>query len=267
MNQDLTAAAGTATLPIAGSALANLMDSNGPHIVYIDTHQHVNQLMWTGAVWINDDLTADAGSTRLAGADSALTTLIDSTGPHVLYIDTSGHVDQLMWTDTGWIDDDLTADARSTHDSSEDGDLSGFVDGARVNIGYIAANQHVNQLVWTGSEWVNQDLTMAAGSSTLAALDSGVTNVADSNGPHFFYVDTNQHVNQVTWTGAVWINADLTAGAQGHLVTALRTISGQVLAGNTGLSEITIALTGTTAAGTNMSLSTITDSAGAFLLA
>jgi hypothetical protein len=266
VNQDLTVAAGTATLASSGSAVANLIDSNGPHIVYIDTNQHVNQLMWTGAIWLNDNLTTDAGTIRLAAADSALTTMIDNAGPHVLYIDTNQHVNQLMWTSSGWLNDDLTADAGSTNDSSEDGDLSGFVYESRVSIDYVDINQHVNQLLWTGTQWVNQDLTTAAAPSPLAALDSGITNVVDSNGPHLFYVDTNQHINQLTWTGTIWSNTDLTAGGQGHLVTSVRTIRGQVLAGGTGVQGVNISLSGTTAAGTNVSLSTITDSNGTYSL-
>jgi hypothetical protein len=73
----------------------------------------------------------------------------------------------------------------------------------------------VDQLWWTGSAWLSQDLTAIAGTTILAVPGSMLTNLAISGAVHVFYIDMNQHVNQLWWTGSAWSNQDLIAGTVG----------------------------------------------------
>jgi hypothetical protein len=163
VDQDLTAAAGNPALTGWGSPLMSYSYGGWRYIAYVDTNQHINQMVWTGAAWVNQDLTAAGGSAALAATGSALANLADGNGPHIIYVDTVQHVNQLIWTGTAWVNQDLTAAAGSPVAVSAGSGLAGVVDGSRVNIAYIDSNQHLSQLLWTGTQWVNQDLTAASG--------------------------------------------------------------------------------------------------------
>ena len=62
---------------------------------------------------------------------------------------------------------------------------------------YVATSQHVFQLYWSGQSWVNQDLTVLSQAATLPAPGSALTSVLVGNSDHVYYVDSNQHVNQL----------------------------------------------------------------------
>ena len=188
MNQDLTAAAGTSASTGWGSALTSYSYGSGRYIVYIDMNQHVNQLVWTGAVWVNQDLTAAAGYVTAAAAGSALTNLIDGSGPHIVYIDINQHINQLMWTGGVWFAQDLTATAGAATPAAAGSGLTSFVEGSHVTIAYVDANQHLNQLLWTGTQWVNVDLTAATGTPN-ARAGSAITSFLLSDGPHVVYIE------------------------------------------------------------------------------
>ena len=85
---------------------------------------------------------------------------------------------------------------------------------------YIATSQHVFQLYWSGQSWVNQDLTVASGAATLPAPGSALTSVLVGNSDHVYYVDTNQHVNQLFFNSLNWVWQDLTAAAGATNVSA-----------------------------------------------
>jgi hypothetical protein len=69
---------------------------------------------------------------------------------------------------------------------------------------YPAADRHVNQIIWTGTAWVNQDLTAAAGNPALTGWGSPLMTYGYNGWRYIAYVDTNQHINQMVWTGAAW---------------------------------------------------------------
>jgi len=190
VDQDLTAAAGNAAFSGWGSPLMSYSFNGWRYVVYVDTNQHINQMVWTGTAWVNQDLTAAGGYAALAAAGSTLTNLIDGNGPHIIYVDAIQHVNQLIWTGAAWVNQDVTAAAGSTVAVSAGSGLTSFVDGSHVNIAYIDSNQHVSQLLWTGTQWVNQDLTAASG-APYPLPGSAITSVLLADGPHLVYVDAN----------------------------------------------------------------------------
>ncbi len=82
---------------------------------------------------------------------------------------------------------------------------------------YIGTDQHVYQLFFGGQGWANQDLTAVSGASVLAASGSALTSffVENDRTSHIFYLDVNQHVQQVFFDGAQWIGQDVTALTNG----------------------------------------------------
>jgi RHS repeat-associated protein len=100
-NQDLTTSTGN-ILAATGSALASLGDSNGVHLFYEGTNQHIYQLLWNPNVgWQNMDLTAITGN-KLAVAGGKINALRMPDGTsHVFFIGNDQHMYRLYWSNAG----------------------------------------------------------------------------------------------------------------------------------------------------------------------
>lgn len=152
------------SLPVGGSALASLVDSNGAHIYFLDTNGHLNHLWFDGLNWHDQDQTSFSGASNAALSGSALAAF-------------------------------------------------GASDGTEHSV-YLGPNQHVYQLVYdpVGGVWTNQDLTSAAGTTTLAATNSSLTSFgpADGNLAHIQYLDTSANLNHLFYTGGgIWQNENV----------------------------------------------------------
>jgi hypothetical protein len=218
-NNDLTAQIGNAVLAEASSALTSLYFASSDHIYYIGSNQHVEQLVWTGSGWANNDLSANAGASVLPAANSGLTSLYFSSADRVYYIGTNQHVEQLTWTGSGWANYDLTAAAGTAELALATGGITSLYFNTADHVYYIGANQHIHELMWTGSAWIDEDLTGAAGAGVLASQTSGLTSLYFSSVDHVYYIGVNHHVEQLVWTGSRWANNDLT-GQAGNSVLA-----------------------------------------------
>lgn len=104
--------------------------------------------------------------------------------------------------------------------------LTAYVDDTGgQHILYLDANSHLNQLYYLmGTTWLPQDLTGSFGGNTPNA-NSSLTSFIDGSTPagqHVFYLDSNQHLNQLYYpgTGTTWIAQDLTASYASGLPTA-----------------------------------------------
>jgi len=76
--------------------------------------------------------------------------------------------------------------------------------------------EHVHQLYYNNSQWVDQDLTTLTGGGI--ASDFGAIVAFTTPGPqfHVYYVDsTFQHVHQLYYNGSSWSDSDLTAIVNG----------------------------------------------------
>jgi hypothetical protein len=108
VNQDLTAGVGGPPA-MPGGGLANYSGPDGQHVFYIDANQNVNQLWWTGQTEIAQNLTAGAGAPLTAIGSPLTAFALSDNIPHVVYIDTNNHIEQLWWQGTGFVHQDLTA--------------------------------------------------------------------------------------------------------------------------------------------------------------
>jgi Peptidase A4 family/Fungal fucose-specific lectin len=74
-------------------------------------------------------------------------------------------------------------------------------DGSRLY--YLDSKNHINELAWAGSGWVNADTgyTAKAG-NRLACL------YAPGFGSRIYYLDSNNLVNELAWTGSAWQNTN-----------------------------------------------------------
>lgn len=220
--QDLTAnyASGLPTAA-SGSSLASFflpMDGS-EHVFYLDGSNDVVQFYYSASdnTWTLQPIFVYGGNTPASG--SPLVAFADtSSGQHVLYLDSNGHVNQLYYPGTGtaWIPQDLTGSyGGNTADSASN--LTAYVDffGGQ-HIVYEDGSQNINQLyyVGTGTTWSAQNLTASYGGNTPAAGSHLGSYVDGSGTQHIVYLDGNQHINQLYYItnlgGTTWYTQDLT---------------------------------------------------------
>ena len=262
-NQDLTVFVGGPSAS-AATGMTSWIQSDGPHALYVDTNQHVNQLWNDASGWHWQDLTVFVSGPH-ASATTGMTSWIQADGPHALYVDVNQHVNQ-FWNDSGGShNQDLTVFVGGPSASPATG-MTSWIQSDGPHALYVDSNQHVDQLWNDASGWHTQDLTVfVSGPDTSPA--TSFTSWIQPDGPHALYVDSNQHVDQLWNDASGWHWQDLTATVNGPLAAVPDTISGQVTAGGSGFSGVTVSLSGTTAAGTSVSRSTTTDANGNYSLA
>src|SRR5262249_11655561 len=107
-------------------------------------------------------------------------------------------------------------------------DLTSFVatDGSSHTF-YLGSNQHVYHLFWNSSGgWQDQDISAMA-NNALAASGSKLTSLQSSDGNyHVFYLDANNHVNQLATSGSNWSSQDVTAASNGAVAAAGSALTG-----------------------------------------
>jgi hypothetical protein len=209
--QDLTAVTG-APLPSPQTALTSWVQSDGPHFVYADANQHLNQMFFLlgNNTWNSQDLTVTTGA-PLVTPGSALTSWVQPDGPHFVYEDGSQHLRQLFFVNNAWNTQDLTA-ATGAPPASSQSALTSWVQSDGPHFVYEDANQHLRQIFFVNNAWRTQDLTATTGAH-LATPGSSLTSWQQSDGPHFVYEDGNQHLDQMFFLlgNSTWNTQDLTA--------------------------------------------------------
>jgi hypothetical protein len=151
----------TSALP--QSALTSFVDSSqGQHVVYLGTNQHVWQILWNGTSFAAGDLTSASGG-PVAAPGSALTSFVDSSrGQHVVYLGTNQHIWQILWNGRSFAAGDLTS-ASGGPVVAPGSALTSFVDSSLgQHVVYLGTNQHVWQILWNGTSFAAGDLTSAS---------------------------------------------------------------------------------------------------------
>jgi hypothetical protein len=212
--------------PTPGSSVAPLtcfgLGGSAPRVYF----EGVFELAWNegGNNWVRSDVTALAGAPP--GGSEFLTCFGVGGGDHpwpsgsdprVYQLDSNRHVVELAWVG-GWVHNDLTA-ITGTSPAQIDSLLTCFgMGGSDPRVYYLDSNNHVNELAWTGN-WVHTDVTAITGAPPVQAAANSLTcfGVGGSDpsvsGPRVYYVDSNNHVNELAWVGGVrrWVRSDVTA--------------------------------------------------------
>jgi hypothetical protein len=206
--------------------------SNGMHVFYIGTDHHIHELFWIGGTWIHTDLTTQWGGVAAApGSNLAGTTFVPPGGSnsmHVFYLGTDQHIHELNWTNNTWIPNDLTAQWGGAIAASGSSLLSyTFLPSNGSNtmhVFYVGTNQHIEALDWVNYVWTPNDLTAEWGGATAAAGSplTGYTFVppGSTNGMHVFYLSSDGHVHELFGPNGTWFPSDLTASWGGPAATS-----------------------------------------------
>ncbi|HET6841891.1 MAG TPA: hypothetical protein VFK06_09410 [Candidatus Angelobacter sp.] len=213
--EDLTNTTG-APPASANSALTAWVQSDGsPHFVYEDANKHLRQLFFSNnAAWHTQDITAVTAA-LLATPGSALTSWVQSDGPHFVYEDANQHLNQMFFllSNNTWNTQDLTATTGAP--SAEFGSaLTSWVQSDGPHFVFQDGNQHLNQMffLFSNNTWNTQDLTATTG-APVATPGSSLTSWQQADGPHFVFQDGSQHMRQMFFLlgNSTWNTQDLTA--------------------------------------------------------
>jgi hypothetical protein len=214
---------GLFTKPSFGGSPASTSLSGGTGVVpqnrsvfYVDLNGSVEELLFNGAGFTTQNLTAQTVGPR-AIPDTQVMSVLDAFGQeHVFYLDQNNNINQLFFNNgsagtPGWTNQTLTG-AFGSPAPLRGGQLTGLLDGFSERIFYLDSTNNVNQLFFNfdNGTWTNQTLTGTT-ASPVAAFWSLLTSFADGLGKHVFYMDQNGHMRQLLLNNSGWINQDLTA--------------------------------------------------------
>lgn len=163
-----------------------------------------------GSTWVNFDVTTLSGTAALAATDTGVTTYLAPDGPRVYYVDTNRHVNEVGYHTSEWANYDVTVLAGTAEFAGPGSGITVYLafDGPRIY--YADANQHIDEIGYHGSNgWANFDITSLANAGVLAASGTGLVSYLADDGPRIYYVDSDQHVNEIGYHGSTWANFDV----------------------------------------------------------
>ena len=221
-------------------------------------------LLAAGVLLLHCDVALSQAELR----EPLITSIIDPAYAHAArdhYVGTDQHVHELFLSGGKWQSADLTSAAGGVT-VSVPSSLVSIIDpnySNAVREYYVGSDQHVHELFLSSGKWSDGDLfSIAPGPN--AEMGSALASVFDPlyNGVRTDYIGTDQHVHELFLSGGKWQSADLTSAAGGVVAIVLYSISGQITSNGSGLSGLTVSLTGTTVAGTSVSQTTTSNSSG-----
>jgi hypothetical protein len=99
------------------------------------------------------------------------------------------HVHQLYYNNTKWLDEDLTGFTNGALAAAGSALSSYAMADAKQFVYFVASNQHVHQLYYNTTKWLDEDLTGFT-NGALAAAGSALSSFAMANGTqHVFYLN------------------------------------------------------------------------------
>lgn len=197
-DMDWTAKAFGAPMANWRSNLTGFSNARGQHVYYIVFNPptgnfEIHHIYAAGAgTPTHENLTAMAGASCPASANSRLTSYSDGTTELVYYVSAKGHLCELAWYNGTEGSYDLTA-MSGTPLAMVGSPLTGLADAGGQNEFYIGADRHVHFLTLTrNGQWLRTDLTATDGGG-LAAGDS-LTSFIKGGGIQVFYAGTDQNL-------------------------------------------------------------------------
>lgn len=200
------------------------------HVYYMASNGHIHQTYTTtGSNWQDQDLTVVSGGasgdgTWMAGFNIA-------NFQYVYFVASTGHVHQLLYNNSTWSDEDLTALTGTAPAASGSGVAALVVPGSKKLRVYLVAgnNDHLLQLASTNNKtWTSSDLTKKS-KGFLADPASAIVGFATTpnNQLHIFYA-SGTHVCQLflPTPATTWQFEDLTTETHGGAINGISGMAG-----------------------------------------
>jgi hypothetical protein len=162
---------------------------NFQYVYYLDTANHVHQLLYNNASWSDEDLTALTKSSPTAEFSSVSAFVIPGTKKMRVYFVSgkSHHIMQLASTNNvKWSSSDLTKKAKG---SVPDEQIVAFpnTSGGKVNVYYVAGHD-INRIYQpTATTWANEDLTALTNGGVADSIDQ-LAGFSLNNNLYLYYV-------------------------------------------------------------------------------
>jgi hypothetical protein len=208
--------AGSPHLAATGTALASLSTSDGSsHDFYFDTNQHLCQMSWfSGSGWFDQDLTSiTESSLPLAGSSIAAVAL--GSVIHVFYQGANQHIYDMNWTGSIWQNLDMTVLTGASPVSNTKMAIVATGSSNTPMMFYEGTNQHLFCIYWNAptTTWLNADLHSLSGATNLIAPNGAISAAmwGTTGNIHALFLDTNQNLNRIVWSGTAWITNNLTS--------------------------------------------------------
>lgn len=134
-----------------------------PHVYYVSGYDgQVIELKFTSQGWKYTKVTPREGPYATARATALTSFAVNPGNPRVYFVMNSNDVGELWWDGTNWHLNNLSA-AVGAAGAKADSPLAGFaIDGVYSRVYYLAGNDNVMQLAWSGSNWGITNLTATA---------------------------------------------------------------------------------------------------------
>jgi RHS repeat-associated protein len=206
---------GSPHLAATGTALASVTMSDGSsHTFYFDVNQHLCQMSWNSSGWFDQDLTSMTES-GVPSAGSSIAAVALGGVLHVFYQGANQHIYDMNWTGSIWQNLDMTAINGASPVSNT---KMAIIDTGSSNtpmMFYEGTNQHLFCIYWNAptSTWLNADLHSLSGATNLIASNGAISAAmwGTTGNIHALFLDTNQNLNRIVWSGTAWITNNLTS--------------------------------------------------------
>ena len=182
------------------------------HDLYIDANNHIQELAsGDGLTWQITDLTRRSGAALANGRTLVGFEWQHGNSAQVVYIDAKQHVQQLYGNGDGqWDVLDLTRKAQAPLANGTVIIGYEWTSNGSKQVDYIDQRGHIQELASNdGVNWTVSDLT------TLTKAPQANGNVLTGyqwnrlGSKHVDYIDINQHVQELSFTGGIWHRSDL----------------------------------------------------------
>jgi hypothetical protein len=217
----------------SGSALTSFaLNGNSTRVYYLDKEGWIHELGWTGSGWEHTSLAATQGVYR-AASGSALTSFALNNGyTRLYYLDVQNWAHELGWTGSGWERTDLQGSQGGIPAAAGSPLTSFALNGDSTRLYYFDKDGWVNEVGWTGHGWEHTNLSGTQGSYR-AASGSAMTSFALNSGyTRIYYLDGQNWVHELGWTGSGWERSDLQANQGGVPATAHSALTSFALNGD-----------------------------------
>jgi len=143
------------------------------------------------------------------------------------------HLHQLYYSNAKWLDEDLAGFTNGALAPGRSALSSFAMANGTQRVYFVTDNQHVHQLYYNNTKWLDEDLTGFTNGAS-AAAGSALSSFAMANGTqHVYFVADNQHVHQLYYNNTKWLDEDLTGFTNGASAAAGSALSSFAMANGT----------------------------------
>ncbi len=156
---DISAKSGAPDAEPEGGLTSFILGDGFPHVVSVDVHQHVIELLFQNQRWVSNDLSSGANAPDVSSGSQLTDFVLPNGLPHIGFIDGHHHIQELFFANHKWLRNDLTASSRAPTAEPQSGLISFVLGDGFPHVIFKDGRQHANELFFQNSKWLCNDLT------------------------------------------------------------------------------------------------------------